>query len=263
MTRTIGVIIFVLVVIFAGMVVFPKLSPYFLSRLTAPIAPTSTITPVITEVKITDSANNTKPSEVPTNTPVPTKVLNKIPTPAAFIPDVVIWSVSRPLTWDDFKASPGASNNNEAAMSAVGLYGTFGRSASCSGSGPVTCTARPTSLTIRAQFHTVESWVSPDSKTADVLDHEQLHFDIAEVYARKLKEEMTKSFLNTPVTETGGSSIEASRKAVEKLQVQFDQIFDRIEDEYIQIQAQYDLEAGHGVDIGKQSEWNSKIRGML
>jgi uncharacterized protein DUF922 len=92
----------------------------------------------------------------------------------------VDWSATRKLTWDDFTGAVVNADLGEAAHLEYGLF--YG----------VRCTGRT------LQFHVInamipgDSWVLPSviSSPADnarTLQHEQTHFDLAEVHARKME----------------------------------------------------------------------------
>ena len=92
----------------------------------------------------------------------------------------VKWSASRPLTWDDFK---GPIVNAEVAEAAHLEYGLFYG---------VRCTGRALRFEVVAAMLPGDSWVkrsvieSP-ADNARTLKHEQTHFDLAEVHARKMR----------------------------------------------------------------------------
>ena len=74
-----------------------------------------------------------------------------------------------------------------------------------------------------------------------ILKHEQLHFDIAEVFARKLREKIknhNKEFFD-----------------LESYNKEIDLIYQR----YFLYQERYDRETKHSLNIDKQNEWEEKI----
>src|SRR5712692_1059719 len=89
------------------------------------------------------------------------------------------WSATRPLRWGDFHGVP-RQGSDEAAKTAYGIYYAW------------KCRGRAFEFRAVAAFHTQESWVQPAvvSDSAEgprTLGHEQTHFDIAEVYARRMR----------------------------------------------------------------------------
>lgn len=92
-------------------------------------------------------------------------------------PNRLQWSKERRLEWSDFQAAPPETRylRIAALTSSLIQYRYF-------------CTPQDTlQITIKAVFLKDESWVRPLGKTTDCLRHEQTHFDITELYARRLK----------------------------------------------------------------------------
>ena len=89
-------------------------------------------------------------------------------------------------------------------------------------------------------FHTRISWVSDTTKS--LLSHEQLHFDISELYARKARK-----------------SVDSLRSCGEKSLAVYSNIIKPILSELSQIQYNYDRETAHGVIASRQDIWNNKI----
>jgi predicted secreted Zn-dependent protease len=84
------------------------------------------------------------------------------------------------------------------------------------------------------------------NKTAHVLKHEQGHFDIAEIFARKLFRQMTEYRYN-------------NRTYKEDLTA----IYDNIVAEKAKMQGDYDRETNHSLNRYKQNEWLKKIEALL
>jgi len=88
------------------------------------------------------------------------------------------------LRWKDFKGTPEGGYESYSAMSYVGFrMGYKG-------------TAKMDSLqfVVEAFFNPDRSWRRVDT-SAHLLEHEQIHFDIAELYTRKLKEQLSLATL--------------------------------------------------------------------
>lgn len=91
----------------------------------------------------------------------------------------ILWSEGYRLQWTDFKGEP--KNDSEAvAITASGL--SVGLTAKTLGSKLIDYKA-----IIEAHFYPHQSWYLKDQVNNIVLAHEQLHFDITELYARKLR----------------------------------------------------------------------------
>ena len=70
------------------------------------------------------------------------------------------------------------------------------------------------------------------------------HFNITELFARKLKIKLTA--LRNPCDKSSvGKAYQAN------------------DDEYVDFVKQYDIETSHGVKKAKQSEWENKIQNLL
>jgi hypothetical protein len=85
------------------------------------------------------------------------------------------WAQHPRLTWDDFRARPPKSTSYPSAVSDTGFKYQ-----------PV-CINGMLDIEAAAFFSPSGSWVKPDGKTPELLRHEQGHFDLAELYALKLR----------------------------------------------------------------------------
>jgi hypothetical protein len=91
-------------------------------------------------------------------------------------------------------------------------------------------------------FEKKGSWII--SKTEDVLIHEQLHFDISEIFARKIRRELKKLQ-------------EHNERDTDK----YYQVFDKLLNELNDYQNQYDSEVYFNVE--KQKDWIDKVANEL
>ncbi|MEM6842495.1 MAG: hypothetical protein AAF632_09745 [Bacteroidota bacterium] len=148
------------------------------------------------------------------------------------------WSSDRKLTWADFKGMPTiVSNSNVGAQSYCG----FGFQ-----SNYVTAFSKA-KIFVHATFDCNLSWVRDDQKHRDeLLEHEQFHFNLSEVYARKLRKRFSETQLSA-----GNINTEANT------------IFKQIYAEYLNRQELYDFETKHGLDKGQQKRWQFTIRQEL
>lgn len=74
-----------------------------------------------------------------------------------------------------------------------------------------------------------------------VLNHEQLHFDIAELFARKMRQKIKQLSKKEFDVDLYNSEIDA------------------LYEHYFSYQESYDKETEHSIKIDKQQEWNKKI----
>lgn len=79
------------------------------------------------------------------------------------------------------------------------------------------------------------------------LNHEQKHFDLCEVYARKIRQKLAEKDF-TKVKDT---------------QAEVSKIYNRLMDDYTKEQEKFDKETEHGINAAKQKIWDDKIAAML
>ena len=145
--------------------------------------------------------------------------------------ELLDWSSTRKLTWADYKAKP--NPNSDAAASTTSYLG-FSYSIRNEGF----------TYSIESKFSKTRSWGL--HKTAHILSHEQGHFDIAEIFARKLQKKMKEYRFN--------------RKTYEK---DLNKIYREILDEKEKMQNDYDKQTNHSINKDKQAEWLKKIEKLL
>lgn len=138
------------------------------------------------------------------------------------------WSASRKLTWDDFKSRPDHNATNAALTSSKITFKYSYNS------------DKGFTYTIGCVFEKNGSWGRV--KTDYILAHEQGHFDIAEIYARKLHK-MIKAYRFNPST---------AQKDVPAM-------YQKIMDEQAAMQNQYDEESDFSRDKDQQADWAAKI----
>ena len=140
-------------------------------------------------------------------------------------------NAARKLTWEDFKASPDPHSSN-AALTSSSINIEFGYD------------DERLQYSIRCAFDKNRSWVR--IRNSDVLAHEQGHFDIAEVFARKLNQAMKEYHFNA--------------KTVSK---DVNDIYENMMNLHRQAQEQYDKETDYSRSKTRQEEWLKKIQQQL
>jgi hypothetical protein len=144
--------------------------------------------------------------------------------------DYITWNSDKKLSWDDFKMdSP--SSTRDAALTTTFVGFSYSR------------TRDIITFDIECKFQKSRSWGR--LKTDYILNHEQGHFDIAEIFARKLNKEITL-FL-------------AKSKQHEEL----NKIYTKVMNEKRDTQQQYDDETNHSINKTQQAAWDKKIEEML
>jgi len=91
-------------------------------------------------------------------------------------PEFIYWTEDYRLSWDDFKGNPAFYQRASiSALTSSGIVHYKG------------CTDGKIIYKVRSYFEPYESWVKEEARTTHHLAHEQIHFDITELYARKLR----------------------------------------------------------------------------
>ncbi|WP_246019984.1 DUF922 domain-containing protein [Muriicola soli] len=148
----------------------------------------------------------------------------------------ILWDSSHRLSWTDFKSPPPA-NSRIAATTASGIAYQFS-ALEQAGKMEVDCS-------IQAYFYPEASWYRPEVATDNILSHEQLHFDISELYARKMR------------TRVQGYTFSSNVKA------EMRKIYSEILKELREFQSRYDEETNYSRAVEKQVEWNVMIAKAL
>lgn len=145
--------------------------------------------------------------------------------------ELLDWSATRKLSWADYKATP--NPDSDAAASTTTYLGI-----------DYNITNTSFSYKIESRFSKTRSWGL--HKTEYILSHEQGHFDIAEIFARKLHKEMSEYKFN--------------KKTYQK---DLKKIYDGVTGEKTEMQNNYDKETNHSINKREQAEWLKKITVML
>jgi hypothetical protein len=143
--------------------------------------------------------------------------------------DVITWSKDRKLTWSDYRGKP---KPRFAAASTVYSLGRF-----------VKKEGGKLKAVIEAYFYCKDSWKKDDWINDEVLAHEQKHFDIVELFARKIRKKLA------------GMTFKDQNDAEEKVESLY-QVLNQEMDVY---QDQYDNETDGSMDGDGQRKWNKKI----
>ena len=179
-------------------------------------------------IKITEHVNRSN------NTPEKIKVeLYKAENATAYEQEFS-WQKGRMLTWDDFRGPiPAAAPHNTAAATFCGI-------------GFETNTVRTKDDDVKVYvyntFYKNNSWAKPQYMDDRVLAHEQGHFDLCEVYTRKLRKRLHAANIN-----------------VGNMKTTLKSIYKEVQEAYIARQEAYEHETQHGVDVEIQKEWQENI----
>ncbi len=148
----------------------------------------------------------------------------------------VPWSTNKRLHWTDFKAQvPIAAR--AAATTASGISYQF--STYYKGNEMMV------DYEVNSFFYPTKSWYQPKICNEVTLMHERLHFDISELFARKMRAVMAK----TKFTKNIKSEVRAIYKKTLK--------------ELNDFQNRYDNETDYSRNVSEQERWTSKINSEL
>ena len=145
----------------------------------------------------------------------------------------ITWRQNHRLSWNDFKAEP-KSRMPFSANTNSGFSFGWGY-------------ADDSGLTyeVKANFYPLKSWVKPGSKSNYLLRHEQLHFDISELYARKLRAALDQYVPGR------------------NLKRDLDRIYNQIEKGRQQLQQRFDRETSHSQNKEAEEFWQQFIKEEL
>lgn len=151
--------------------------------------------------------------------------------------DGVPWHEARPLTWADFRAAAPDGGQEGALTGYSLLYG-------------VRCVKTTFQFEVEAVFMPHRSWVKPvvladPAERSRTLRHEQTHFDLTEVYARRLRKHLHG--LYDPCADIARVQSSAERLIQGEPNAQRD----------------YDEDTRHGLDPARQRAWDEDVRGWL
>jgi len=146
--------------------------------------------------------------------------------------DSILWSEGRKLNWDDFKSNV-YPNKDYLSASTVTI------DVNCY------CDKGKYNWKAEALFSKSMSWVKNGKSTDYVLQHEQNHFNLTEVYARRIRKECV--LYSNPCAN------------LEKLK----SIIDGLKEKYDKEQLRYDLETKHGGNKTAQKKWEEDIKKQL
>lgn len=146
--------------------------------------------------------------------------------------NAIRWAPDHRLSWSDFKAEP-PQNPRVAAITASGIsyrYSALEKRGQME-----------VDWSIDSFFYPESSWYVPETANKVILSHEQLHFDISELFARKMRARVSNFSFS--------SNVKAEMK----------RIYEQILLEMRAFQKRYDEETNYSRLLEKQLEWNQRI----
>ncbi len=146
---------------------------------------------------------------------------------------LIYWHIRNTVTWSDFRTTsklPG----NEAAQISTGIKYS------------VKLENKNLTFVVQSFANPKDSYYIKKDKSPELLKHEQGHFDICEIFARKFRKKLKATTFNQ---KSAGSETEKIYRQVLKALRKF--------------QILYDKETKHSTDLAMQEKWNIKIAEML
>jgi hypothetical protein len=148
-------------------------------------------------------------------------------------PRAMTWAEHPELSWNDFK---GRARRNSGEPSAVTDTG-FRVQLECRGGA--------LDIRVAVEFYGSSSWVKVARKSAELLRHEQGHFDITELYARKMRKAIREAKI-------GCEDDRKAEAAGKKIFEEFDRAWEKAEKEY-------DAETEDGTNSVRQKEAGERV----
>lgn len=151
---------------------------------------------------------------------------------------VLSWSNAYKLSWADFKAPPN-TNTSAAAVTASGI--TFGFSITQTDKNQVVSYTTD----VQAHFYPEQSWYKKELADLHVLGHEQLHFDITELFARKFRQRIS------------------GLKVSNTIKKELNRIHNEVNKELEETQNNYDTETDYSRNVEAQAKWKTFVETEL
>lgn len=146
------------------------------------------------------------------------------------------WSESRPLSWTDFRGEPnGAADYVASTNSGISLSYSIGNRSG----------KYQFDFTVKSNFYPEQSWYRPESASEYILKHEQTHFDISELHARKLRKKLAELLVT------------------EHVKADADKLYKETEQQRQTMQHKYDDESDHSKFQSAEFEWRDYVASEL
>ena len=168
---------------------------------------------------------------------------------------LIPWDSQQPIDWGDFQGTPpaNASQLSEAAGIHMTIKWHTQYSARCGTSGGYTWIGAVEDVIVSNTMNPRFSWVISSKATPTVLRHEQYHFNLNEVYARRLAETLADIQVSAATAESAMSLLD------EQIKRSADGILDRLS----AIQDRYDAETSNSTNAAAQAQWEHDIDSWL
>ncbi len=156
--------------------------------------------------------------------------------PSEYDPEKIQWSETRRLNWGDFKGTPNRGDDFVASTnSGISFSYSIG-----SRNGEFNF-----NYTVLSNFYPKQSWYKPETASEYILKHEQTHFDISELHARKLRKKL------------------ATIVADDNIKSKVDKLYTETEQERRAMQREYDRESNHSKIKDAEYQWRTFVATQL
>lgn len=145
--------------------------------------------------------------------------------------DTIIWKQDSLLHKEDFKAR--ARSGGALGLSAIGIFLYPSE------------TGGELVFYVEALFVKSKSYITKYSEY--VLRHEQIHFDLCELYARMLRQKIAQ----------------LDFKKIKNVSLEMNKLYQKIDKEHWKEQNKYDTDTEHGLNSAKQKVWEEDIAARL
>jgi hypothetical protein len=146
--------------------------------------------------------------------------------------EILIWKENRKLSWKDFRQEAPRNSRHE-AVSAIQIRMDYKIKVGLK------------KYAVYSLFKTNGSWTITNSDY--LLIHEQVHFDLGEIYARLLRK-----------------SIRENKAAIDKSpRKKLDSLFNHFRQRLINAQTEYDSITNHSLNVEGQEMWNKRVKMQL
>lgn len=144
---------------------------------------------------------------------------------------LILWKENKKLSWDDFNGKANEASKYKALTESILSIAITGK-------------GMEAVITMTANFDKRTSWVK--EKRDDLLIHEQGHFDIVEIWARKFKQKLKGKTFN-----------------VKTFQKELNVLYNDVNRESKAMQVEYDRDTEHSINVKAQQKWTKKVNADL
>ncbi len=166
----------------------------------------------------------------------------------------VEWDPSVPVTWDLFQASPPSDAARRTEAAAIHMTIRWHATYTVTSTDGIHWTSHLATITVTNTMEPSLSWAVPGKTTAALLQHEQTHFDLGEVYRRKIECLLGAVAPCSALSQQEAvNALDANIRAVGDAQLQQWRVMTEL----------YDSQTTHGTNTSEQSRWQTLVAGWL